>query len=148
MALAFSMQLEPDTLLFGTCGLTLLLLLILNSFIKTPVTSRRIHPAQHATEGWALALLFAAATIPAMVLGLQPWSDRAPPLLALMLMITIVVGLFWCHSFAHCAGPDPPCLHASRASAIVWAMKSNHFHSCRTLRDDVLVACARIGFKP
>lgn len=94
VALAFSMQLEPDTLLFGTCGLTLLLLLILNSFIKKPVTSRRVHPAQYATEGWALALLFAAATAPAMVFDLQPWGDRAEPLLALMVMVTVVVGLF------------------------------------------------------
>ena len=92
--LAFQVQLEPDTLLLGTCGQTLLLLLLLNSFIKVRVTERRRQAAQYASEGWTLALLFAAATIPAMLLNLQPWEDRAGMLLALIIMITVVVGLF------------------------------------------------------
>ncbi len=92
--LAFKVQLEPDTLLLGSCGLTLLLLLLLNSFIKIPVTSQPAPPAQDATEGWALALLFAAGTAPAIFQDLQPWADRAAVLLAVMVAITLLVGLF------------------------------------------------------
>lgn len=92
--LAFKVQLEPDTLLLGSCGLTLLLLLVLNSFIKMPITSQPAPAAQYATEGWALALLFAAGTAPAIFQDLQPWAGRAAVLLALMVAITVLVGLF------------------------------------------------------
>ena len=92
--LQFQLFLEPDTLLMGTCGVTLLLLIILDSFTKTPITTQPVHPAQHATEGWALTLLLAAGAAPVILLNLQPWSNRVATLLALMIMTTAVVGLF------------------------------------------------------
>jgi hypothetical protein len=92
--LQFQLLLEPDTLLLGTCGITLLLLMILDSFTKTPITAHPVHPAQHAAEGWALTALLGAGAAPVIVLDLHPWSDRVDVLLALMFMITAVVGLY------------------------------------------------------
>ena len=92
LQLGFSVR--PETLLLASTGLTFLILPIGNSFIKTPVMAQSTASAQHAAEAWALPLLIAAVSAPALILRLEPWSAFASLLVASSALATIVVGLY------------------------------------------------------
>ncbi len=85
---------RPEALLLASGSLTFLVSLIVNGFVKIPITSEPAHAAQYAAEAWAPTLVIGAIAAPLLILELAPWSGAALLLLAATAMSTIVVGLY------------------------------------------------------